>query len=509
MRIAVLADIGQHTYHVGDEAIGLQACRLLQDRGHKVTLITRDIIATLRATSDQTDAIWATPFPINPGQRHLAYLHAKMVVDQAISSPTLLPSEVAYVDSELVALVRELEQVDALLIAGGGSLNSQYGWLFLERLLAMYIAQKLGKPYAISGQTLGPALTETDQDLATDIFNHAAILGWRDESSLTLAKATFPDANHQLVIDDASFFPHKVPNNQSAHGEKTEQYVLVSLNPETDDTLGADPVKEWAKFLDKIHEITHLPTLLVPHMAPPRSNTWDEEFTNKVAKMMTSPVVALPVEQALVSANRVNRAALVISARFHPMVFGLARAVPVIGLAQNAYTAVRMTGLCAHWQRPDAVHDLSLISSEESKTPASSNSSSRLLSTIKKIWENRAEISKSLEERGNELQAIQAAWYDMLGILLQKQTPPGNYLQTIEQLSSSHSQPPLPTDLSFPDLTARLDQEREEALAALSEQETVKADLFGLIGRHDTFADARFAYDYHQGPWINRRPLTN
>ena len=42
-RVLVIGDIGQHTYHVGDEAMTIASAAALSEGGAAVTLMTRDV----------------------------------------------------------------------------------------------------------------------------------------------------------------------------------------------------------------------------------------------------------------------------------------------------------------------------------------------------------------------------------------------------------------------------------------------------------------------------------
>ena len=42
-RVLVIGDIGQHTYHVGDEAMTIASAQALAEGGAAVTLMTRDV----------------------------------------------------------------------------------------------------------------------------------------------------------------------------------------------------------------------------------------------------------------------------------------------------------------------------------------------------------------------------------------------------------------------------------------------------------------------------------
>jgi hypothetical protein len=41
--VLVIGDIGQHTYHVGDEAMTIASAEALSEGGAAVTLMTRDV----------------------------------------------------------------------------------------------------------------------------------------------------------------------------------------------------------------------------------------------------------------------------------------------------------------------------------------------------------------------------------------------------------------------------------------------------------------------------------
>ena len=64
----------------------------------------------------------------------------------------------------------------------------------------------------------------------------------------------------------------------------------------------------------------------------------------RVAARMTTPVVVEAVRDAQTSARLARGAALVVTSRYHPAVFAGALGVPTIGIAVDAYTAVKLTG---------------------------------------------------------------------------------------------------------------------------------------------------------------------
>jgi len=142
--VAVLADIGHASYHVGDEAIAHGAVHQLRQRGVEgILLLSKDPAATLRRFGPHARAVRMPDFPWHPVacQRHWADLRAVVT-----GIPTGLPETQG---ADIRAVVDALRDVDALLIAGGGNLNSTWRWLLYERAAVAHIAATLGKPVVI------------------------------------------------------------------------------------------------------------------------------------------------------------------------------------------------------------------------------------------------------------------------------------------------------------------------------------------------------------------------
>ena len=55
-RVLVVGDIGQHTYHVGDEAMTIASAQALSEGGAAVTLMTRDVGHSERYLNAPRDA---------------------------------------------------------------------------------------------------------------------------------------------------------------------------------------------------------------------------------------------------------------------------------------------------------------------------------------------------------------------------------------------------------------------------------------------------------------------
>src|SRR5690606_18271227 len=129
MRIAVLADIGQPVYHVGDEAIGLASANALRERGVEPVILAREP-QLLEAVYDGTDRVATVTVPW--GVRERIALFDDVRAGRARNRP------------DVAALRKVLATCDGLHLAGGGNLNSRYGWLLTERAIVAEIARDLG-----------------------------------------------------------------------------------------------------------------------------------------------------------------------------------------------------------------------------------------------------------------------------------------------------------------------------------------------------------------------------
>lgn len=145
MRIVVLGDLGQRAYHVGDEAMTVAAIDELRSRiDAEFVALTRDPVQTAELYGIRTAP--ALEFPWPPAERNS---HLELIRRAARGDREALPA-----DHVTWRVIDEVRAADGVLIAGGGNMNSLFGWLLYERAALGIIAATLNKPLVISGQTL-------------------------------------------------------------------------------------------------------------------------------------------------------------------------------------------------------------------------------------------------------------------------------------------------------------------------------------------------------------------
>lgn len=346
MRVALLCDVDQTVYHVGDEAIALASARLLEERGHEVIPVSRREKHGPGGRPPR-ESIRALTFPW-PQQDRDRYLEE---IREVLAGRTdALPAH-----DKLFEIIEQMRGIDALVIGGGGSLNSRYGWLLSERLAMAMVARSLGTPVVLSGQSLGPELSVADQRLIGELLDLCSLVGLRDGDSLALARTIRPE--HPALLgcaDDAVSLLGAEP---------------APLEHRISATIGADPApipREVhaplvAAVLDALAERTGAPIELVPHMADPDAGGADESMLASVAALLKAPHSLAPLELAEASSRRTAASRFVVSTRFHPVVFGAVAGASVLALPLDRYGRSRMAGALANEGWSDAVVPLAAL----------------------------------------------------------------------------------------------------------------------------------------------------
>lgn len=389
MRIAVLADLGQEVYHVGDEAIGHAACAELERRGATVVLLTRDVEDT-RSHFGPVAAVPTLAFPWPPAQR-ADYLRRVTAMAAGQEVP----------DAPVSDLLGTLSSCDGLLIAGGGNLTSTYGWLLDERVAVARLADSLGMPVVISGQTLGPVLDEVDAANVASMVQVCRWAGFRDEVSCSRARSLATEAAGRIVdtLDDATFWWPEAKVPRPAAGSDGP-HVVVTLAPGTGSLDSQEVAAAVGSALGRFLAAREGRVTFVPHMGTPGATDGDVAFHEAVAAALGRPATLRPIADAAEAAALVAGADLVVTSRFHPAVFALSHAVPVLALTATEYDVVRLEGLLNRWGMPGWT--LALAGCR----------TSALSEGLEAVWQDRAAIATHLENRRPELRAAHHDWWD-------------------------------------------------------------------------------------------------
>lgn len=384
-RVLVIGDIGQHTYHVGDEAMTIASAAALSEGGAAVTLMTRDVDhsaryigAAVNHEAAQHEA--GTPygyllfllFPWAPAERELTLaafecvlteLHADRehpstaelsVLPQVQALPEVL-HPLAQTVERMVEFADAIATMDAVVVSGGGNLNSRYGWLLYERAAAVRAAEHAGVPVYVTGQSLGPVLNPEDAQVLERMLRTARSVTVREHSSLAWCRERGIDA--RLSVDDATDYLPTSPARTlhyaegvsagQALDELPERYVCVTVNECTE-----QQAQQLARLLDNMwREHDYAPVFLSHFGDPQNPESGDIQAHQRIAEQLSpsTPATLLPILHADQSITVHRAAAFTLTSRYHPAVFSAAAGIPVLALVPDAFTQMRVGGALSQY----------------------------------------------------------------------------------------------------------------------------------------------------------------
>lgn len=379
-RVLVIGDIGQHTYHVGDEAMTIASAQALSEGGAAVTLMTRDVGHSARyigaavnheAAQHEAGAPYEyLPFflfPWAPAERELTLaafecvlteLHAdreRPSVTELVALPQVqaLPEVLHPLEQTVERMVEFADSIaamDAIVVSGGGNLNSRYGWLLYERAAAVRAAEHAGVPVYVTGQSLGPVLSPEDAQVLERMLRTARSVTVRERSSLAWCRERGIDA--RLSVDDATDYPVASPARTlhyaegisagQALDELPEHYVCVTVNECTN-----QQAQQIARLLDGMWREHGYAPVFLSHFGDPQDPTsGDIQAHHRIAEQLSpsTPATLLPILHADQSVTVHRGAAFTLTSRYHPAVFSAAAGIPVLALVPDAFTQMRVGG---------------------------------------------------------------------------------------------------------------------------------------------------------------------
>ncbi|WP_311654680.1 polysaccharide pyruvyl transferase family protein [Rothia mucilaginosa] len=379
-RVLVIGDIGQHTYHVGDEAMTIASAAALSEGGAAVTLMTRDVGHSARyigaavnheAAQHEAGAPYEylpfLLFPWAPAERELTLaalecilteLHADrerpsvtelVVLPQVQALPEVL-HPLAQTVERMVEFADSIAAMDAVVVSGGGNLNSRYGWLLYERAAAVSAAEHAGVPVYVTGQSLGPVLNPEDAQVLERMLRTARLVTVREHSSLAWCRERGIDA--RLSVDDATDYLPASPARTlhyaegvsagQALDELPERYVCVTVNECTE-----QQAQQLARLLDNMWREHGYASVFLSHYGDPQNpESGDIQVHQRIAEQLSPsiPATLLPILHADQSITVHRAAAFTLTSRYHPAVFSAAAGIPVLALVPDAFTQMRVGG---------------------------------------------------------------------------------------------------------------------------------------------------------------------
>lgn len=341
MKIVLIGDIGwPNLYHLGDEAMTEAAIQMLQQRGlSDITLIAGD-----PAVSSAFYGLPAVPRIGFSGKWSRSRLHSHLskVTDGLRSSSLVTPP---------TDVITAVEQADAVVIAGGGNMNSQHVHHLFERAALARIAKFFGKPLFVSSQTVGPKLKDGDRSLVAEIVEYATLFGARERPTHGLVQELSDDPQKIVhTMDDAILLEPTLDDRAFVSGLSLgDRYVVGSFASYSRNTgmTEAAYYERIASVLDEISDRLHANVVLAPHAGSFNREVRKDDMVSHDEILRASHsgrVVSLDMMTARQVIALTETAILSISTRYHPTVFGPGVGTPTTAIAASYYSSVRMRG---------------------------------------------------------------------------------------------------------------------------------------------------------------------
>lgn len=399
-RITMIGDVGwSRFYHLGDEAMTEFAIDALRDRSDiEITLIAGE-----PDYAGEMYGVEAIPRIGFKRDREPNIARMKRILEFAETdgrSGTLSANDPA------VTVISSVRDSDAVLIAGGGNLNSMFAHHIYERVTLGRLAKLFGKPYALTSQTLGPLIYDEDRKLVYEFLADAEFVGSRESYTTQFAKDVGGKrAVVRRQVDDAFSLKARDEDRRAVADLVQQPFVLASFAEKASSPVLSDKSyhSKLIEITRRLYDETGLDVLLVPHggglppAAPTRDQHTNEQIVGEVGRdgvtatrMLTSRELIALTEQA----------EFVIGTRYHAGIFAGAAAVPFISLVPNLYSSIRMRGAAEN------------VGMEQFVLPVESVDD--IVQTGVGVAKNRHELQRSLTESCARRRAEHEEWWDFV-----------------------------------------------------------------------------------------------
>ena len=219
-------------------------------------------------------------------------------------------------------------------------------------------------PVIVTGQQVGPLLTDSDAALMRAWVPKAVCLGCRDAMSLNMSRA-LGVAEDRLILtgDDAlDLIPDKV-DCPFPGWIQSRPMVGLSLHAEGSAAARESILSRLVSVLGSWLKTIDANILFLPHVRSDVSHRCDIALARDLIRLLGLDGRAGIVDRQDWYDSHIkhltSQCQFVVTTRFHGAVFALSSGVPVLALTQDAYTREKFTGLFDYFGLPGPVGDLS------------------------------------------------------------------------------------------------------------------------------------------------------
>lgn len=409
-RVVLIGDVGvvDGRYHLGDEAMLGAAVQQLRERGDvEITVLSRNPADTAARYGVESVPGFGGTFPAGAGDdaHWLELEHLLSLARDSDDQGAHPSSSRAALDSSAAPAIAAIRSADAIIISGGGNLNSQWPNLMFERLAVSELASEFGIDLVLSSQSIGPRVDHPHQGPLARILSIARVVGVRERGSLaTLSRLGLSSGNIIHTPDDASalFFDAETgPTSLFPSGD----FVAATFARHSGIATPEAHIAGARTVIEELASTTGLPVLLIAHEGSLGSGpeSGDVRFHQEIAIGLPHiDVSVLPLADAGATKGITGRAKLVVSMRYHQIVDALGLHVPCLGISVDSYCENKLGG---------ALRDAGLGAFSVTTTGVSSGSFGAVLA---EAWLRRSEISEHLAGLTDARQQRLSRWWDLV-----------------------------------------------------------------------------------------------
>jgi colanic acid/amylovoran biosynthesis protein len=395
-KVLLIGDLGwRQLYHLGDEAMSEAAIETLNALGiADITLVA--------GVPDAAKSRYGLDAVSRPGFRKLMSSSEKEErlhkITSALNGRGRFPKSAREV-------FESVAKSDAIVVGGGGNLNSHGAHHIYDRVALARFAQHLGKPLFISSQTIGPILADHERQLVTEIADTSVCFGVREEASADLMRALASNSRIVPTMDDAILLSPAAPDRVQDHltEELPKHYIIGSFTHHTGTTglSRSDYAELLVRILDALAIEFDVDVLLVPHLGSFIEPYRDDQLLNNELhrRSITKRIRTMPMLDARDVLTLTAGAEFTVSTRYHPVVFGPALGVPSFGLVISYYSSIRMRGAL----RNVGLADMAL--------PFEYWSTGGLMDAIRGVMSNRTSFDEHVTRIRNVRRREQLSWW--------------------------------------------------------------------------------------------------
>lgn len=331
MKVLLFANIGtasNNFYHVGDEAMFLETYNWYQKHHPKYKLSA--------LVSQPNHANLEISEITNPLE--FQFINRKTLFKVILKTKILNLLNINLLTQKEDKLVSIIKSNNRIHFCGGGNITSLFsGWLYYS-LLIIEISSIFKKEIILTSQTIGP-FNYFDKIISKIILNKSKIIATRGNIKEILS-LNLKHPKLLNMLDAAYNLPIK--SNIKIPPQKNFR-IGLSLHQWNENHI---LIRKIIKILSKINNHKKIEIVLIPHIIVNEEKEWDMGFMQsffknknkiKIIKPKIKKILSSKPEVAFSIKNITSKCDLLITTRYHGLVFALSKNIPVLTFTEGEY----------------------------------------------------------------------------------------------------------------------------------------------------------------------------